>query len=232
MTTAYMRCIREAAEARRVEVRATGDRPSQRRSAAEPGSLAVARATLSGVEIRAKDDSASLTFTGYASVTEHEYQMYDWYGPYIETVAATAFDKTLAQDDLDVPLVLGHDSMRRIARTTNGTLDLRMDDEGLRTEASLDAADPDVAYIVPKLRSGLIDEMSFMFRITRGKWSPDFEEYRIEEVDIHRGDVSIVGYGANPATSGSLRSAPAVTTTATRVLLELARANDVRRARI
>jgi phage head maturation protease len=65
-----------------------------------------------------------------------------------------------------------------------------------------------VAYIAPKIRAGLIDEMSFMFRIVRGQWSPDYMEYRIDEVDIDRGDVSIVGYGANPATSAELRSAP------------------------
>ena len=99
--------------------------------------------------------------------------------------------------------------MRRIARTTNGTLTLSVTGEGLDVLAELDPADADVAYIVPKLRSGLVDEMSFMFRIDAGQWSPDYTEYRITKVDIHRGDVAIVGYGANPATSAELRKAPA-----------------------
>jgi phage head maturation protease len=76
----------------------------------------------------------------------------------------------------------------------------------LRVVAELDAADEDVSYIVPKIRAGLIDEMSFMFRIVKGMWSPDYTEYRIDAFDIHRGDVSIVGYGANPATSAELRT--------------------------
>jgi hypothetical protein len=45
--------------------------------------------------------------------------------------------------------------------------------------------------------------MSFKFRITRGEWSPDWDEFHIKEYDIHRGDVAIVGYGANPHTQGA-----------------------------
>ena len=183
-----------------------GDRPRQRRAGAD-GGLATARGPLAGVHLeRAAGDGGALVFTGHASVTERGYELWDWAGPYTEVVAATAFDETLGRSGLDVPLVLDHDSMRRIARTTNGSLRLAMDETGLAVEADLDPADADVSYIEPKLRSGLIDEMSFRFRIIRGQWSPDYTEYRIEEVDIHRGDVAIVGYGANPATDGGLRS--------------------------
>jgi HK97 family phage prohead protease len=137
--------------------------------------------------------------------------MYDFFGPYTEVVSAGAATDSLNRADLDVPLVLQHDSLRRIARTTNGSLTLSQDDHGLRVDApSLDPADGDVAYIAPKLRAGLIDEMSFMFRITAGHWSPDYTEFRITQFDIHRGDVAIVGYGANPSTSGALRSAPSL----------------------
>jgi hypothetical protein len=37
-------------------------------------------------------------------------------------------------------------------------------------------------------------------------WSPDYTEYRIQEVDLDRGDVSAVNYGANPYTSIAARS--------------------------
>jgi hypothetical protein len=60
-----------------------------------------------------------------------------------------------------------------------------------------------VQYIEPKLRSGLIDEMSFKFRINAGSWSPDWLTYRIQDVDLNRGDVAIVGYGASPHTAGA-----------------------------
>lgn len=202
--------LREAAAARAAAVRAPADRPQRRRCDEDAASLAIVRAAVAGIELaeRATEDgSERLSFLGHASVTETPYEMYDMFGPYTEVVSATAFNGTLAQDGLDVPLVLDHETLRRIARTTNGTLALAVDERGLRVEADLDPTDADVAYIAPKLRSGLIDEMSFKFRITAGQWSPDYTEYRIEAVDIHRGDVAIVGYGANPHTAGAgLRS--------------------------
>lgn len=219
--TATTRAAASAARAQNVRQRV--DRPSQRRCAEQPGGRAAARAKLTGVDIRAAGDGGQLEFTGHASVTERAYDMWDWYGPYSEVVSAGAFDSTLARGDLDVPLVLGHDQLRRIARTLNGTLQLSVDDEGLLVVAQLDAADVDVAYIAPKLRTGLVDEMSFAFRITSGTWSPDYTEYRIDEVDMHRGDTAIVGYGANPNTDAGLRAAPAAPQgSRARALLELA----------
>ena len=196
-----------AAAARAAGVRQLADRPSQRRCAEHGSSF---RASFgAAVQLRAKgDDESVLQFDGLAAATEQGYEMWDWYGPYTEIVSAGAFTTTLARSDLDVPLVLGHDQLRRIARTTNGTLALEETDEGLRVLADLDPSDPDVAYIAPKLRAGLIDEMSFAFRITRGQWSPDYIEFRIQEAEIHRGDVAIVGFGANPFTDAALRGAP------------------------
>lgn len=208
--------IGEAATARAAAVKRAADRPSHRRCAEDPRSAARVSARILHPQLREQTDSGLLTFDGFASVTDRGYQMWDMFGPYTEKVLSGAFAETLAQDGLDVPLVLAHDSLRRIARTTNGTLFL---DEVLTGETTglhvnapqLDPADADVAYIAPKLRSGLIDEMSFRFMITSGTWSPDWTEFHIESVDLNRGDVAIVGYGANPFTAGSgLRSqAPA-----------------------
>ena len=199
-----MTSIRSAAQRRAAAVEQRCHRPQMRRCGEAPGTLAATRAALTGVELRAAaDGSDRLSFRGHASVTETGYTMYDAFGEYTEIVSAGAFDATLNRADLDVPLVLDHDSLRRIARTTNGTLTLSVDDVGLLVDApALDPADADVAYIAPKLQARLVDEMSFMFRIVRGVWSPDWETYRIEEVDLHRGDVAIVGYGANPYTAG------------------------------
>lgn len=159
------------------------------------------------MQLRKAESGSGLDFLGYATVSERGYEMWDFFGPYTEIVTAGAGERTLATPNLDVPLVLGHDSMRRIARTTNDTLFLTEDDTGLRSAApSLDPTDADVAYIAPKVHAGLIDEMSFRFLIVSGQWSQDYTEFRINEYDIHRGDVSIVGYGANPFTSAELRS--------------------------
>lgn len=225
MTTSTLeRIYAAAAEARNAGVAQVSHRPSQRRFAEEPGSAPVARIRSPRIELRAADDSGdTLHFAGFASVYNRGYEMWDMFGPYTEQVSSGAGAQSLQRDDLDVPLVLQHDALRRIARTTNGTLTLdeRTVDidgdqvEGLYVDApSLSASDPDVAYIAPKLRSNgdqgpLIDEMSFRFRIMAGEWSPDWDEYHIKEYDVHRGDVAIVAYGANPYTQGAgLRSLP------------------------
>jgi len=203
MTTAQLQRRADAATKRSLEVRTLADRPSQRRCSEAP--TAPARVSARITQLRVTDTAADGTveFDGYASITDTAYEMWDWYGPYDEVVDASAFSKTLAKSDLDVPFVVGHDQIRRMARTTTEDLTLEEDTSGLRVRATLQMSDPDVAYIVPKLRAGLIDEMSFAFRIVRGQWSPDYLQYNIQEVDLHRGDVAIVGYGANPFTAGS-----------------------------
>jgi HK97 family phage prohead protease len=228
--------LREAAQARSRGTRAPGDRPSHRRCEREASARSWTPAHSSRIEIRAaSDDGGALVFDGFASVTDRGYEMWDAFGPYTEYVHVGAFTETLSATP-DVPLVLDHVSSRRIARTGNERSPLVLtevtqgDVTGLHVLApSLDMSDPDTAYIVPKLRSGLIDEMSFRFMITAGRWSDDWEEYHIHSVDIDRGDVSIVGYGANPFTTGSgLRSG--VLSSMDRALLALSADRDVYRA--
>ncbi|MDX2948888.1 HK97 family phage prohead protease [Streptomyces caniscabiei] len=212
-----------AAAERAQHVRQRADRPSQRRCAEQPTARAAVRAPLSGVEVRETGEAGgTLEFVGRATVYETAYEMWDMFGPYTEIVSEGAGADSLARADLDVPLVLGHDQLRRLARTTTGTLFLTEGANGLDVRApALDPADYDVAYIAPKLRAGLVDEMSFAFRIESGQWSPDYTEYRINRYDIHRGDVAIVGYGANPNTGASLRQPAVAPNSRARALLEL-----------
>lgn len=209
-----MLTIPEAAERRAAGVRAPADRPSQRR-ASEIGGAGVTRAISAQMTMRESTSSSGLLhFDGHASMYEREYEMWDEYGPYVEVVSAGAGAETLSRADLSCPLVLDHESLRRIAITDNGSLTLTEDDLGLSCVApSLDPNDMDVRYIQPKMAAGLLSEMSFRFRITSGVWSPDCTQFRITSYDLHRGDVAIVGYGANPFTGSSLRehSAPVVT---------------------
>ena len=212
-----------AAAERSQQIRQRADRPSQRRCAEHAGARATVRAALSGVQVRESGDAGTLEFVGRASVYEQAYEMWDMFGPYTEVVTEGAGSDSLARADLDVPLVLGHDQLRRLARTSTGTLFLTESADGLDVRApALDPADYDVAYIAPKLRSGLVDEMSFAFRIESGQWSPDYTEYRINRYDIHRGDVAIVGYGANPYTGASMRQPAAAPSSRARALLEIA----------
>lgn len=215
MTIPILRDATEAAAERSHAVgRRRDSRPGQRRSGENERSSRGARVP-AGISLRAAGgDSSSLIFEGHASAFERGYEMWDWYGPYTEIVDAGAATTTLAQTSppLDTTLNLGHDQMRRIASTIVPArqLTLSADDIGLHVLApDLDPDDADVQYIAPKLRSGLITEMSFAFRIVRGEWSPDYTQYRIMEFDLHRGDVAIVGYGASPHTDGALRKATA-----------------------
>jgi HK97 family phage prohead protease len=179
---------------------APADRPRQRRSNEQTGSRAVARAVMHGVEVRDEPDPGDGTvgFRAYASITEHPYDMWDMFGPYTETIAATAFDATLAAQP-DVAYLLNHGGMT-LARTTSGTLTIGRDDTGLWYEPRLDPANSDVRNILSGIKRGDLDESSFAFRITSGMWDPSYTAYRIEQLDLHRGDVSTVNYGANPAT--------------------------------
>ena len=215
--------MERAASERALNTAQRVDRPRQRRSS-EPLNTGAGARMPARCEIRAKSGAADMTgpleFFGHATAFERGYEMYDFWGPYTEVVSEGAADVTLAQTvpPLDTTLNLGHDQLRRIASTVAPERLLRLSVEsythedggaasGLAVLAdNLDPEDYDVRYIAPKLRSGLITEMSFAFRIIRGQWSPDYTEYRIDQFDLHRGDVAIVGYGANPHTDGALRN--------------------------
>lgn len=157
-----------------------------------------------GVELRAKPDGSggdTLTFTGYACVTEQGYEMEDWLGAYTEVVRQGAFTKTLSEA-ADVPFLVNHGGLT-LARTKSGTLRLAEDDTGLHTEADLDPASPHVQALRSAMERGDVDEMSFGFWATRQQWSPDFDQRDILEVSLNKGDVSVVNYGANPHTTGA-----------------------------
>ncbi|MCW7941760.1 hypothetical protein AAW14_06490 [Streptomyces hygroscopicus] len=158
-----------------------------------------------GVELRALPDGTGgekLVFDGYACVTDEPYEMCDWLGPFTEVVRAGAFTKTLSEG-ADVPFKINHEGMT-LARTKSGTMRLAEDTTGLHVEADLDPSNPQVQALRSAMDRGDIDEMSFAFWVTRQTWSPDFEQRDILEVNLNKGDVSAVNYGANPATAGAV----------------------------
>lgn len=170
---------------------------------------------IDNIEMRsAADDDNEYILTGYASTFE-EYDMYGGPSQYgwIERIDPNAFDKTLREKP-DLHLLVNHEGMP-LARTKSGTLDLSVDDHGLKVEARLDKRDPEVQSLAVKMERGDMDEMSFAFRVKAQEWraAPGFEEiddqsYRtITEVSLHKGDVSVVNWGANPTTSAGIRSA-------------------------
>lgn len=156
------------------------------------------------VQLRAKPDGTGgsvLHFTGYASVYDKPYEMQDWLGSYTEVMRAGAAKKTLGEG-ADVAFLLNHGG-HTLARTKPGTLRLSEDSTGLLTDADLSPKDPVVQSIESAMERGDMDEMSLAFWTTRQEWSPDYEQRDLVEINLHKGDVSLVNYGANPHTAGA-----------------------------
>lgn len=164
----------------------------------------------SSFEVR--EDSDTITLTGYASTFE-PYEMYGGpdAGGWIEQLDKAAFTNTLREKP-DLHLLINHEGMP-LARTKSDTLQLGVDRHGLKVTAQLDRSDPDVQRLEPKMRRKDMDEMSFAFRVKGQKWecTEEFPEDNyalrtITEVSLHKGDVSVVNFGANPTTSAELKS--------------------------
>ena len=142
---------------------------------------------------------------GYAATWGDKYVMYDMFGPFMERVASDALDTSLNADP-DVAFLLNHKGMT-MARTTNGSLKIYKDEHGLGVFARLNAERTDVRDMMSAINDGLIDQMSWAFRMLDGEWDEDFTEFTITQADINRGDVSAVNYGANPYTDIGARAA-------------------------
>lgn len=154
----------------------------------------------------------NLRFTGFASTTDTEYEMEDWLGTFTESVSVGAFRKTL-NDGADVAFLLNHQGMT-LCRTKSGTLKLSEETNsdsspikgvtGLYTEALLDPQNMYVQAMRSAVDRGDLDEMSFAFRVIRQEWNSDYTRRFINEVSLDKGDVSLVNYGANPTTGGTV----------------------------
>jgi HK97 family phage prohead protease len=158
----------------------------------------VRRAYPTKFEVRGKSGSM-VAIQGYASVYNEPFEMYDWLGPYTEVVRDGAGKKTLSEDP-QVQLLLNHAGLS-MAYTKAGSLRLAEDSTGLEIGADVNTNRSDVRDMVTAIEDGNVDEMSFAFIVTRQMWSPDFDQRDIIEYNLHRGDVSVVNFGANPATS-------------------------------
>jgi HK97 family phage prohead protease len=138
---------------------------------------------------------------GYATTYDEPYEMYDMFGPYTEVARSGMCSKTLAEG-ADVAYLANHEGLT-LARTKTGSLRLSEDTTGLLTVATLNTARSDARDLVTAVEDGEIDQMSFAFRVMRQVWSPDFDQRDLLEVNLNRGDVSAVNYGANPLTSNA-----------------------------
>ena len=127
-------------------------------------------------------------------------------GWFTESIRQGAFTRSL-ETKPDVKGLKNHNPDLIFARTRAGNLTLKEDSKGLRIEAS-PLPDTQMARDLAKdIAFGLLDQMSFAFRVVEQQWSinTDGEEHReIIEADLM--DISVVTYPAYPATVVEARS--------------------------
>ena len=146
-------------------------------------------------EVRAAE-GGDLVIEGYAANFEQTTDL----GYFKENIARGAFDDVL---DDDVRLLLNH-AGAPMARTTNGTLELMVDDNGLRYRAAL-ADTQDGRDLYKLIKRGDISQSSFAFTIQEQTWSEDRSTRTIDKVGRLL-DVSPVTYPAYPTTTVSARN--------------------------
>lgn len=185
----------------------------------EPADARVLTRVMAPAEIEWRDATGtgdgSYTFLGHAAVVDVTTTLFEgksWV--WKERIAPGAFTKVLASRP-DVHFNLNHDMSRAMARTGIvgvGGLELSEDQRGLRAFARLDPEDPDVQALAVKMKRGVIDQMSFAFRIGEMETliSTDDQGREVEEDTILEVsdlfDVCACAQGAYPQTDASLRS--------------------------
>ena len=140
--------------------------------------------------------------TGYASTFDEPYKLFEWDGgEYWEVVDRSAFDKT---DMSDVIMQYDHEG-RVFARTKNNTLDITVDDHGLKIEADLGGTEIG-RELFEEIRGGYTDKMSFGFTVNgesedREKLENGVVKYTRRITSVNKlYDVSAVSLPANDGT--------------------------------
>jgi HK97 family phage prohead protease len=158
------------------------------------------------VEIRSEITGNKLT--GYAAV----FDTYADFGSYLERLAPSAFDATLADPATDVRAYYQHDSAMLLGRQSSGTLRLSTDARGLSFELDLPATS--YANDLRELASrGDLTGMSFGFIAGQEDWGTVGTRDLRTHVSVSRLiEISPVSLPAYAGTSVQLRSLTEITT--------------------
>ena len=139
---------------------------------------------------------------GYATTFNDPYVLFsDGDRDFLESVDNHAFDGT---DMRDVIFQFDHAGMV-YARNKNGTLQLSVDEHGLKVNADLSSTE-DSRRMYEAIASGLVDQMSFAFVVDDEEYDKDTRTRTIRHIKKLY-DVSAVSIPANPGTEISARSA-------------------------
>jgi HK97 family phage prohead protease len=117
--------------------------------------------TFKSQELRANAESRRVE--GYAALFGSESDVLGWF---VEEIAPGAFDDVLSDD---VRALYNHDENLILARTASGTLELSIDERGLRY--AFDAPNTTAGNdLLESIKRGDISQSSFGFRVRDDKW--------------------------------------------------------------
>lgn len=161
------------------------------------------RMTSNNLEIRMNNEDNSMVLEGYAATYDNPTVLYEIDGiQYNEVVDRGAFD---SMDFKDCCLKYNHsNNVPILARTRGGSLELTVDEIGLRFRANLfnTQASRDVYELV---KQGGLDKCSFAFTIKDESYERESRTRHIKKID-KLFDVAVVDIPAYDSTSVSARS--------------------------
>ena len=149
-------------------------------------------------ELRALEENNEMIVEGYAVVFESITDL----GYFKEIIDKRAFDICNMQD---VCMKYNHlDTYPTMARTRNKSLELIVDDKGLKIRAKLapTQANKDIYTLI---QNGTLDKMSYAFTVSKEEWDYETDTRRILEIDKLY-DVSVVDVPAYDSTEIYARS--------------------------
>ncbi len=136
---------------------------------------------------------------GYGSAFGVGYMMRDMFGPYLEVMSSRAFTESLRVAALEMSLLVNHTGLG-LATMSSGRMAVDTDAYGLAFAARLDLAEADAAALFSKLQSGsATTEASIGGWIESASWNDDYSVFTVDSWALHRGEISVVNTGANPA---------------------------------
>ena len=152
--------------------------------------------SINNFEIRKADEGQDESFIveGYAT-TWDEYVLFEDEGvQYKEQILPEAFKDA---DMSDVIFVKDHEGTV-FARTKNGTLQLSVDDHGLKVRADMSKT-TSARQAFEEIASGMYDQMSFAFTVNVDEYDKKTHKRTIKGLKKLY-DTSFVGFPANPGT--------------------------------
>lgn len=150
-----------------------------------------------------EDEEKRHILEGYAVVFDKPTVLYEYEGiEYKEVIAKSAFENANLKD---VCLKYNHgDSAGILARTRNGSLEITIDDYGLKFRATL-LNTPSANEIYENVKNGLIDKCSFGFRCEEDAYNQETHTRTILKIKRVY-DLSVVDIPAYDDTNVEARS--------------------------